>query len=354
MKDDVFIILSPGFPKDEHDSTCLPAQQSFVLALKKTFPAITIIVVAMEYPFSETPYEWHGIHILPLNGYEQTGWRKLLLWKKTRDLLKKIHHQHKVIGLLSFWAGQCAFIGQGFAKKHAIPHYTWILGQDAKKNNRYMRWLRSSPQSLIAISDFIAVQVQQHYGKMPSHIIPYGIDPEEFPKEKSTRTIDILGTGSLIPLKQYDVFIDCIDALRKDFPGIYVEICGKGPEEKKLLAHRPSLISENNISIRGELSHAAVLAKMRSSKIFLHTSNYEGFSSACLEALYAGCEVVSFCKPMEKDFQHWHIVQTKEEMIAKLKELLQGTITNDTGNLPYSIHDTARKIMALYSKELMR
>ena len=38
---------------------------------------------------------------------------------------------------------------------------------------------------------------------------------------------------------------------------------------------------------------------------------------ACLEALYAGCHVISFCKPMNTDFEHWHIVNTEEDMIKK-------------------------------------
>ena len=41
MKHDqkTLIILSPGFAKDEADTTCLPAQQVFIKALNKNFPS---------------------------------------------------------------------------------------------------------------------------------------------------------------------------------------------------------------------------------------------------------------------------------------------------------------------------
>ena len=44
MKNDAktLIILSPGFPKDESDTACLPSQQIFVRALNKNFPSLRI------------------------------------------------------------------------------------------------------------------------------------------------------------------------------------------------------------------------------------------------------------------------------------------------------------------------
>ena len=58
------------------------------------------------------------------------------------------------------------------------------------------------------------------------------------------------------------------------------------------------------------------------SKVFLHTSAYEGYAVACAEALYAGAHVVSFCKPMEKGNSQEHIVETKEEAIDKTRQIL--------------------------------
>ena len=48
------------------------------------------------------------------------------------------------------------------------------------------------------------------------HVIPIGIGPSEFMNRKiSVRDIDILGVGSLIPLKQYNVFIELLNNLNR-------------------------------------------------------------------------------------------------------------------------------------------
>ncbi len=87
---------------------------------------------------------------------------------------------------------------------------------------------------------------------------------------------------------------------------------------------------------------------MQQAKIFLHPSSYEGFSMVCLEALYAGCHVISFCKPMAKDFCHWHVVKNKEEMVVKAAELLMNSNNGHEKIMPYSIHETSAAIMKLF------
>jgi hypothetical protein len=81
--------------------------------------------------------------------------------------------------------------------------------------------------------------------------------------------------------------------------------------------------STQNISLTGEMDHSTVLALMQRSKLMLHTSSYEGFSGACLEALYAGAHVISFFSPQDAWIRHWHIAVNKEEMIELALEILQ-------------------------------
>jgi glycosyltransferase involved in cell wall biosynthesis len=88
---------------------------------------------------------------------------------------------------------------------------------------------------------------------------------------------------------------------------------------------------------------------MQQSKIFLHPSSYEGFSMVCLEALYAGCHVISFCKPINVDFDHWHIVKTKEEMVEKALEILTLCDLTHESVMPYSINNSAKSVVQLFS-----
>jgi hypothetical protein len=68
----------------------------------------------------------------------------------------------------------------------------------------------------------------------------------------------------------------------------------------------------------------------------------------CLEALYAGCHVISFCKPMNIDFEHWHVVKTEEEMIEKSLEILNDTEIQYKSVRAYSINETAKLVLKLF------
>ena len=103
-----------------------------------------------------------------------------------------------------------------------------------------------------------------------------------------------------------------------------------------------------NISLTGILPYAAGLERMHRAKILLHPSSYEGFSSACLEALYAGAHVISFIQPMHHDIKHWHVVKTAEEMEAKAQELLSSAHTNYEPVLAYSMDNSVKAIMNLF------
>ena len=69
-----------------------------------------------------------------------------------------------------------------------------------------------------------------------------------------------------------------------------------------------------NITFIGSIPHIEALAMMKRAKILLHPSNYEGFSTVCMEALYAGAKVISFVKPMAFDIKNWRIAGNVEEM----------------------------------------
>jgi len=100
--------------------------------------------------------------------------------------------------------------------------------------------------------------------------------------------------------------------------------------------------------LNGEMTHENLLLLMQQTKAFLHPSSYEGFSMVCLEALYAGCHVISFCKPMNKDFDHWHIVKNEREMIDKSLEILMQEDSQHKSVMPYSINETAKSILQLF------
>lgn len=350
-KPETLVILSPGFPVNEGDSTCLPPQQVFVRGLKQSYPNLNIIVLSLEYPFAKAQYKWFGIDVMAFGGRSRGGLLRLLNWIKVWQALKKMNKQHHVIGLLSFWFDECAFIGHFFAKRYSLKHLSWILGQDAKPGNRYFKWIKPKAEELIALSDFVRKEVYKNYGIMPQHTITTGVNVKLFGHVEPRRDIDILGAGSLIALKQYDVFIEAVKAISRYMPDVRAVICGKGPEKNKLINLIKQHGLERNILLRYEIPHAEVLGLMQRSKVFLHPSAYEGFGAVLLEALYAGAHVVSFVKPMDEPIEHHHVVGNNAEMYSKLFELLLEKNLDDSSVLAYPIQQVAANIMQLFAQK---
>ena len=347
------IILSPGFPKDEADSTCVPAQQVFVKNFKQNFPRLTIIVLAFQYPYKAAEYQWNGVTVISFGGENNGGVFRCINWIKLWLKLLKLNRKYNVIGLLSFWLGECSFIGSKFAKQYKLKHYCWILGQDAKEGNKYCKHIKPAPDDVIALSDFIAAEFRKNYGITPAKVIPIGVDPAMFGAPAAERDIDILGAGSLIPLKQYAILVNLVSVLRSTFPEIKVVICGKGPEDEALNTMIANLGLENNITLMGEISHTDVLALMQRAKVFVHPSSYEGFGVVCIEALYAGAQVVSFVRPMQADIKNWHFAHTQPDMQDIVKGLLEDPRPDHSSVALYLAEDTSTAMMKLfgYSKE---
>ena len=344
------VILSPGFPENENDSTCLPTQQTFILSLKKKHPEIKIIVLAFEYPFNKLEYDWFGIEVIGFGGRNRNRFYRLYNWLRVWQRLKKIIGQNRGVGLLSFWFDECAFIGHYFSKFHKLEHFSWLLGQDARPGNRYFKLVNPKPESLIALSDFIQQTVFDNYGIFPAHTITSGIDTSLYKKFEQLRDIDVLGVGSLIKLKRFDLFIAAIINIKIYYPEIKAVIIGDGPEMLEI----QQIIGVNNLQenliLKGEVPHDEVLALMQRTKIFLHTSIYEGFAAVLLEALYAGAHVISFTKPMYKPIKHLHIVKNQVEVQKKLIELLAVEGLDHSAVLPFPVDAAVGSIIELYNQ----
>src|SRR5688572_3236104 len=140
----VLIVVTPGFPANEKDSTCLPAQQLFVKKFTEQHPSISILVMSLHYPYTTRPYHWTGVQVNPFNGRNKKKADKLLLWRKVWKTLRATHKKESIIGVLSFWCTECALLGHYFSRRNKIRHYCWILGQDAKSDNRFVKFIRPS------------------------------------------------------------------------------------------------------------------------------------------------------------------------------------------------------------------
>ncbi len=348
LNNKTLIILSPAFPQNESEeqSSWLPAQQIFIKALNKNYPELEIIVLSFQFPESKEAYYWYNNKIIPFGGgYKRRQFGRI--WYKVFKTALSLRKDKNILGLISFWCSECCLVGSYFSKLYGYNHLCWISGQDAKKENKFVKRIRPKTKELVAMSDFLSDEFYKNHGIRPKYLIPDAIDTSLFPADQFERSIDILGAGSLIPLKRYDLFVEVVAAIKQQFQNVSAVLCGDGTEKQKLDDQIKGLMLEKSIKSVGLQPHKEVLMLMKKTKVFLHTSNYEGFGNVCIEALYAGAHVISFTKPMNQTIKHWHIVTTKEEMIQKAIEILNDKAADYSSILPFDMNDSAKMFIEL-------
>jgi len=343
------ILVTPGFPKDEQDTACLPAFQQFALSVKTQFPKYKLIILAFQYPFEARSYQWKGMDVIALGGKNRNKLFRVFTWMAARRALQEICRSHKVVGLISLWMTECAFVANRFAKKHQLKHVIWIIGQDAKAGNPYVTRTKPQASQLIAMSDFLKEEFHKNYGIEPVHVMENGINADTFPVlNAGERAIDVFGAGSLIPLKNYRLFIELIAELKQEYPQIRAQIAGGGEEQEKLKSLIQALGLETDITLTGPQSHAETLLLMNQSKVFLHTSHYEGNSTVLMEALYSGCRVLSTCALSHKKTENLFVSTDRAALRQELATMLQHKQHSVSRVIFHTMDDTARRMVALF------
>lgn len=351
IKQNTLIIFTPAFPKDENDTIWLPWLQVLTRSLNKNYPELQIIIFSFQSPATTKIYKWFNNTVIPFNGMNKKKLPRFIMWFNIIRKLAEVKRTHNIIGIFSMWCHECAFIGKRAAKIFSIKHYCWLLGQDARPSNvQYVRRIKPFDTELVASSDFIQHEFYKNYQVKPAHVIPHGVDTSMFGRETNKRDIDVIGVGGLSVIKQFNEFVEIIDLLKKDFPSIKAMLVGDGEEKERLQEMIKELSLENNIEMPGSLTHDDVLQIMQRAKLLLHPSSYEGFGVVCIEALYGGAQVISFCKTFDKKITNWHVVNTTQEMYERSLQLLKSDFLPQHV-LVRSIDDTAKDIYHLFSQE---
>ena len=145
------------------------------------------------------------------------------------------------------------------ALKNNFKHLIWIIGQDAKLTNGFVKKIKPMSEQLIAMSDFLKEEFTKNHYIEPKHVITNGINSNLFePLNLKERSIDVLGAGSLIPLKNYNLFIEIIAEVVKKHSELNVKIAGEG-SERKLLA---DLIIQHKMQKNIEFFEQKVIQKL--------------------------------------------------------------------------------------------
>lgn len=340
------VFITPGFAKNENDTTTIPTL--LALANYLTGKGNRISVIALDYPFEQTNYQWKNVKVYSCGGGNRKFPMKFFTLLKAYSLFKKIQAENAVNILHSFWWQDTVAVGNFLSKKFSIPHLTTLMGQDALPSNNYSKWLSAKGKNIVALSESHAKYFEKTFGRKPNQIIPWGIDKNDFlALENTDRTIDIIGVGWLNEIKNYSAFIDVIYLVRENIPQVKSVIVGDGEQRKMLETKIHALQLQNNISIVGLQSRNETLRLMMHSKVLLHTSAFESFGYVFAEAIYAGATIVSSEVGMANSTNAL-IGNSIEELAEKVCVALTQKQNVDTKSV-FTIGQTAKAYLELYS-----
>lgn len=280
------LILTPGFPINEADSTSVPYIQDWILAAKTTFH---IKVISFQYPFEEKNYLWNEVEIYSAGGKNKPFPFRLLTWWKVWKQMNRWHNDSPFDIVLCFWLTEPSLLGEYFFRKN--PHIKlvrWALGQDVKPDNNYLKLLDLKKGKMLFLSERY-IQIMYDNANVLLLGLPNFVSQIPLPPQ---REIDIIGIGSHIPLKRYDVFLKTVALLKQDNPSIQCVLIGHGKETLYLKELAKNLDLLNHVQFIPYLSREQIFEMLAKSKILFHTSEYEGQGMVLTEALQMGCYVV--------------------------------------------------------------
>lgn len=169
-------------------------------------------------------------------------------------------------------------------------------------------------------------------GKTNIKVIPNPVNLEcvaQTVPEKRRKAI--IAVGRLSTQKNYDLLIEGFQEIKSDYSDYIVEIYGQGPEYDNLNQKIKGLHLENNIFLMGIKSN--VMQSVNDAKLYVMTSDYEGFPNALVEAMASGLPVIStdfptgIAKELIKDGVNGYVIprNDKTELAKAMVKILSNS-----------------------------
>jgi len=122
------------------------------------------------------------------------------------------------------------------------------------------------------------------------HVVSGGINSERFHPGTDESSIDLILAGRLAPIKRIDIFLQAVRRVADRVPTVKAVIVGDGPLREELQKLSEDLGIAENVAFAGRRDD--VEHWLRSSRIFVLTSDSEGLSLSMMEAMISGLPAV--------------------------------------------------------------
>ena len=296
--------ILPSFPANDND-WCIPVIRNLVASLA---PHIEPTVFALHYPYRTATYTACGATVHCLSESMRRGIRKLPVWFRLKEMMRREHHRAPYDLVHAFWGTETGYLAVRAARRLGIPSVVSLAGGElaAEKEagygaqlHRRSRWLveRSMEEAsaLTAGSAWLAAKVPPAY-RDKLQVLPLGLYPAFFSPGTVRSGERLLSVASLIPLKDYPTLLHAVALARRHRPGLSLTIAGwKGDrsERSRIQGLVRDLGLQECVEILGEFDHDRLPDLYREHDLLLHSSLYEAQGMAILEGLATGIPVVS-------------------------------------------------------------
>ncbi|MFI6292933.1 glycosyltransferase family 4 protein [Nonomuraea sp. NPDC050790] len=168
-----------------------------------------------------------------------------------------------------------------------LPRWLAVLG--CFLEGPASRWTYRGRRS-VAVSPSTVAAMRERLGWLgPIDIVPNGVEPGTEHLAARSRTPKLVCVGRLVAHKRVDLLLDAVPELRKRWPGLTVDIVGRGPEEERLRARLPE-----GVTMHGYVSEAEKERLISAAWLQVNASQGEGWGLCVLEAAALGVPTVAF------------------------------------------------------------
>jgi glycosyltransferase involved in cell wall biosynthesis len=124
-------------------------------------------------------------------------------------------------------------------------------------------------------------------------VLPNTLDFTLFHKIRLNKEYDIISLGRISEEKHVDIFVKIVAELKTKIPNIKAAIGGNGPQKEMIINLVKQLKLDKNIEVCGFIPYEELNSFFNKGKVFLLTSESEGFPRTIIQAAACGLPVVS-------------------------------------------------------------
>ncbi|GAB1343717.1 glycosyltransferase [Gemmatimonas sp.] len=224
----------------------------------------------------------------------RSWWRSARRAWRLRDLIR----QRDVDVVLAFgrFANALAAVSAAGLGRHVV--LSEIVSPFTARRRRWNRTMMQTYRLADALvlqterfaADIAHLPVPKRCVVIPNPLSPAALQtaPAHVAGPRASR---IVAAGRLVKHKRYHDLIEAFGRLAADFPEWDLEICGDGPERSALLAQVERHGLAHRVQLPGHVLEP--WQHMRQAAIVAHCAEIEGFCNTLIEALMAGCAVVT-------------------------------------------------------------